>query len=150
MVSKMSPKFEEDGYYSYPYLKYSCAYPDEHGEVNCPFSCDCLDCQYVRKGGETEMRQSVFDSTDYGEMTLAKLDSKGVEFLLKSVEKTTGKWGAFVTLLGQKDGKEYEIRAGGRAATGFIAREEELVGKVIYIVPTGIGMDRTYDVGLVK
>jgi hypothetical protein len=96
------------------------------------------------------MRQSVFDSTDYGEMTLAKLDANGVEFLLQSVEKTTGKWGAFVTLLGKKDGKPYEIRAGGRAATGFIDKEKQLVGNIISIIPAGSGMDRTYDVAVVK
>lgn len=96
------------------------------------------------------MRQSVFDSTDYGEMTLAKLDSNGVEFLLKSVEKTTGKWGAFVTLLGVKDGEPFEIRAGGRAAKGFIEKEKQLVGNVISIIPSGVDMDKTYDVAIIK
>ena len=96
------------------------------------------------------MKQSVFDSTDYGEMTLAKLDSDGVEFLLKSVEKTTGKWGAFVTLIGVKGGQPYEIRAGGRAAIGFVDKEKLLVGNVVSIIPSGIGMDRTYAVAVVK
>lgn len=96
------------------------------------------------------MRQNVFDSTDYGEMTLAKLDSNGVEFLLKSVEKTTGKWGAFVTLLGVKDGEPFEIRAGGRAAKGFIEKEKQLVGNVISIIPSGVDMDKTYDVAIIK
>jgi hypothetical protein len=101
-------------------------------------------------GGENEMKQSIFDSTDYGEMTLAKLGPEGVEFLLQSVEKTAGKWGAFVTLLGKKDGQPYEIRAGGRAATGFIDKEKLLVGNVISIIPSGVGMDRTYAVAIVK
>jgi len=96
------------------------------------------------------MKQSVFDSTDYGEMTLAKLDADGVEFLLKSVEKTTGKWGEFVTLLGVKNGEPYEIRAGGRAATGFIDKEKALINNVISIIPSGSGMDRTYAVAIVK
>jgi hypothetical protein len=96
------------------------------------------------------MKQSVFDSTDYGDMTLAKLDSNGVEFLLKSIEKTAGKWGSFVTLLGVMNGEPYEIRAGGRAATGFIDKEKALIGNVISIIPSGSGMDRTYAISIVK
>jgi len=95
-------------------------------------------------------KQHVFGSTDYGEMTLAKLGPSGVQFLLDSVEKTAGKWGDFVVLLGKKDGEPYEIRAGGRAATGFIDKEKELIGKVISIIPHGSGMDRTYDVSIVQ
>lgn len=96
------------------------------------------------------MKQSVFDSTDYGEMTLAKLDANGVEFLLKSVEKTVGKWGDFVTLTGIKNGEPYEINAGGRAAKGFIDKEKALIGNVISIIPNGSGMDRKYSVSIVK
>jgi hypothetical protein len=131
-------------------MLYSCSFPDK--EIGCPYAekTDCRDCEYLEKGGETEMKQSVFDSTDYGEMTLAKLDSKGVEFLLKSVEKTTGKWGDFVTLIGNKDGQPYEIRAGGRAATGFIDKEKLLVGNIVSIIPSGSGMDRTYAISIVK
>ena len=95
-------------------------------------------------------KQQVFDSTDYGEMTLAKLGPTGVEFLLKSVEKTVGKWGDFVVLIGNKDGEAYEIRAGGRAAMGFVDKEKELIGKVISIIPNGSGMDRKYSVSTVK
>ncbi len=95
------------------------------------------------------MRQSVFDSTDYGEMTLAKLTPKGVEFLLKSIEKTQGKFGDFVVLIGTQNGEPYEIRAGGRAAKGFIDKEKELIGKIISIVPNGSGMDRKYSVAIV-
>jgi hypothetical protein len=96
------------------------------------------------------VQKHIFDSTDYGDMTLAKLDSKGVQFLLKSVEKTEGKFGDFVVLLGQKDGEPYEIRAGGRAAKGFLDKQNDLIGKVISIVPRGSGMDRKYDVGIVQ
>jgi hypothetical protein len=95
------------------------------------------------------MGQQVFDSTDYGDMTLAKLDSKGVEFLLKSIEQTEGKFGDFVVLLGVRNGEPYEIRAGGRAAKGFIDKQSELIGKVISIIPRGAGMDRKYSVSIV-
>jgi hypothetical protein len=96
------------------------------------------------------MKQSVFDSTDYGEMTLAKLEPEGIEFLLKSVEKTTGKFGDFVVLVGTRNGEPYEIRAGGRAAKGFIDKEKALLGNVISIIPNGSGMDRKYSVAIVK
>jgi hypothetical protein len=92
------------------------------------------------------MTQQTFETTDYGEMTLAKLDSKGVRFLLKSIEKTQGKFGDFVVLNGMQDGEPYEIRAGGRAAKLFIAEEKKLLGKVISIVPSGEGMTRKYEV----
>jgi hypothetical protein len=98
-------------------------------------------------------KQHVFDSTDYGDMTLAKLGPEGVEFLLKNVEKLPSKFqagGEFAVLIGTKDGEPYEIRAGGRAGTGFIDKQKELVGKVISIIPDGKGMDRTYDVSIVK
>ncbi|OGU58428.1 MAG: hypothetical protein A2V66_16305 [Ignavibacteria bacterium RBG_13_36_8] len=96
-------------------------------------------------------KQQVFDSTDYGDMTLAKLGPEGVEFLLKSIEKNPkGKYGDFVVLMGAKDGEPYEIRAGGRAAKGFIDKEKELVGNVISIVPNGSGMDRKYAVAIMK
>lgn len=114
------------------------------------FSHDDSDSIFKQKGGEKQMGQQVFDSTDYGEMTLAKLDSKGVEFLLNSVEKTEGKFGDFIVLLGVRNGEPYEIRAGGRAAKGFIDKENELVGKVISIIPRGSGMDRKYAVSVVK
>ena len=95
-------------------------------------------------------KQQVFDSTDYGEMTLAKLSPEGVEFLLKSVEVIEGKWGQFAVLLGVKDGEAYEIRAGGRAGDGFIDKKEKLVGNLISIIPRGTGMDRKYSVSVVK
>ena len=94
-------------------------------------------------------KQQVFDSTDYGDMTLAKLTPKGVEFLLKSVEETDGKFGKFVVLLGTKDGEPYEIRAGGRAAKGFLAMKSELIDRNISIIPSGSGMDRKYSVAIV-
>lgn len=92
------------------------------------------------------MGQQTFETTDYGEMTLAKLEPDGVEFLLKSVEKTEGKFGEFVVLIGSRNGEPYEIRAGGRAAKLFIAEEKKLVGKVIVITPSGDGMQRKYRV----
>jgi hypothetical protein len=95
-------------------------------------------------------KQQVFDSTDYGDMTLAKLGPEGVEFLLKSVEPTEGKWGQFAVLIGVKDGEPYEIRAGGRAGDGFIDKSKLLVGQVVSIIPRGTGMDRKYTVSIVK
>lgn len=95
------------------------------------------------------MGQQTFETTDYGEMTLAKLEPEGVEFLLKSVEKTTGKFGDFVTLLGTMHGEPYEIRAGGRAAKLFIAEEKKLVGQVVSIIPSGEGMNRKYQVRVI-
>jgi hypothetical protein len=95
-------------------------------------------------------KQQVFDSTDYGEMTLAQLGPDGVEFLLEKVEPTEGKWGQFAVLLGKKDGNAYEIRAGGRAGDGFIDKKAMLEGKIIQIIPRGTGMDRKYSVSIVK
>jgi len=92
------------------------------------------------------MGQQTFDTTDYGEMTLAKLGAEGVKFKLNSVEETEGKFGPFVVLLGTKDGDPFEIRAGGRAATLFATEKEKLVGKEIIIVPSGDGMQRKYKV----
>ena len=92
------------------------------------------------------MGQQTFETTDYGEMTLAKLEPAGIEFLLKSVEKTIGKFGDFVVLTGIMEGEPYEIRAGGRAAKLFIAEEKKLVGKVVSIVPSGDGMQKKYKV----
>jgi hypothetical protein len=79
-------------------------------------------------------------------MTLAKLEAEGIEFLLKSIEKTEGKFGKFVVLIGTMNGEAYEIRAGGRAAKLFIAEEKNLLNKVVKIVPSGSGMQRTYEV----
>jgi hypothetical protein len=95
-------------------------------------------------------KQQVFDSTDYGEMTLAQLGPEGVEFLLKTVEPTEGKWGQFAVLLGTKDGSPYEIRAGGRAGDGFIDKKKLLEGQIVSIIPRGTGMDRKYTVSIVK
>ena len=95
------------------------------------------------------MGQQTFETTDYGEMTLAKLEPVGIEFLLKSIEKTTGKFGDFVVLIGQMNGEPYEIRAGGRAAKLFIAEEKKLLGKVVSIIPSGEGMSRKYLVKIV-
>ena len=92
------------------------------------------------------MVQQTFETTDYGEMTLAKLEASGVEFLLQKMEKTVGKFGDFVVLMGTKDGEPYEIRAGGRAAKLFLKEGNELVGKVITIVPSGDGMQRKYTI----
>ena len=83
-------------------------------------------------------------------MTLAKLEADGVEFLLKSIEKTVGKFGDFVVLIGTKNGEPYEIRAGGRAAKLFITEEKSLLGKVISITPSGDGMQRKYKVKVVS
>lgn len=96
------------------------------------------------------MAQQTFETTDYGEMTLAKLDSEGIEFLLKSIEKTVGKFGDFVVLLGTKNGEAYEIRAGGRAGKLFIAEEKKLIGHVVSIVPSGEGMSRKYTIKVVS
>ena len=96
------------------------------------------------------MGQQVFETTDYGDMTLAKLDSSGVEFLLSAIEKTAGKFGDFVVLTGTRKGEPYEIRAGGRAAKLFLAEEKQLIGKVISIVPSGDGMQRKYKVKLIS
>lgn len=96
------------------------------------------------------MVQQTFETTDYGEMTLAKLEAEGIEFLLKSVEKTVGKFGDFVALIGTRNGEPYEVRAGGRAAKLFIAEEKSLVGHVISIVPSGDGMQRKYKVKIVS
>jgi hypothetical protein len=96
------------------------------------------------------MVQQTFDTTDYGEMTLAKLEASGVEFLLQSIEKTVGKFGDFVVLIGKMKGEAYEIRAGGRAAKLFIAEEKNLVGKVVSIIPSGDGMQRKYKVKVVS
>jgi len=96
------------------------------------------------------MVQQTFDTTDYGEMTLAKLEASGIEFLLKSIEKTVGKFGDFVVLMGTNKGEAYEIRAGGRAAKLFIEEEKSLVGHVISIVPSGDGMQRKYKVKVVS
>ncbi len=117
------------------------------------FLCDCPEIiGQNKKGGENKMaqKQQVFDSTDYGDMTLAKLGPEGVEFLLSSVEVVEGKWGQFAVLIGKKDGEPYEIRAGGRAGDGFIDKKEMLVGKVVSIIPRGTGMDRKYSVSIVK
>jgi hypothetical protein len=94
------------------------------------------------------MVQQTFDTTDYGEMTLAKLDVTGVEFLLKTIEKLPSKFGKddFVVLIGTMNGEPYEVRAGGRAAKLFLEEEKNLVGKVISIVPSGDGMQRKYKV----
>jgi hypothetical protein len=96
------------------------------------------------------MVQQTFETTDYGEMTLAKLETEGIEFLLKSIEKTVGKFGDFVVLIGTKKGEPYEIRAGGRAAKLFIAEEKSLVGHVVSIIPSGDGMQRKYKVKVVS
>jgi len=96
------------------------------------------------------MGQQTFETTDYGEMTLAKLGADGVEFLLNKIDKTVGKFGDFVVLTGAMDGEPYEIRAGGRAAKLFILEEKSLVGHVISIVPSGDGMQRKYKVKIVK
>ena len=103
-----------------------------------------------QNGGENKMVQQTFDTTDYGEMTLAKLEASGIEFLLKSIEKTVGKFGDFVVLMGTNKGEAYEIRAGGRAAKLFIEEEKSLVGHVISIVPSGDGMQRKYKVKVVS
>jgi len=92
------------------------------------------------------MVQTSFNTTDYGEMTLAKLDASGVEFLLKTVEETDGKFGKFVVLSGSMNGEPYEIRAGGRAAKLFMAEKKNLIGQVISIIPSGSGMQRTYNI----
>jgi hypothetical protein len=98
------------------------------------------------------MVQQTFETTDYGEMTLAKLESDGVEFLLKKVEKLPSKFGQgdFVKLLGTMNGEAYEIRAGGRAATLFITEEKSLVSHVVSIIPSGDGMQRKYKVKVVS
>jgi hypothetical protein len=119
---------------------------------------DCLICEcpeiigLKKNGGENRMAklQQVFDSTDYGEMTLAQLGPEGVEFLLQKVEPTEGKWGQFAVLLGKKDGSDYEIRAGGRTGDGFMDKASELEGKIISIIPRGTGMDRKYTVSIVN
>jgi len=111
--------------------------------------CDCPEIIRIKiKGGENLVQQT-FETTDYGEMTLAKLDANGIEFLLKAVEKTVGKFGDFVVLTGLMQGEPYEIRAGGRAAKLFIAEEEKLLGKVVSIIPSGDGMQRKYKVKIV-
>jgi len=96
------------------------------------------------------MEPQTYNTTDYGEMTLAKLGPEGVEFLLKNVEKTAGNWGDFVILNGMRKGESYEIRAGGRAAKLFIKEEKKLVGKIISIVPIGDGLERMYSVKIVQ
>jgi len=96
------------------------------------------------------MVQQTFETTDYGEMTLAKLGPEGVEFLLQEIAKTAGQWGDFIVLLGLEKGKPYEIRAGGRAAKLFIAEEKSLVGHVVSIIPSGDGMQRKYKVKVVS
>jgi len=90
--------------------------------------------------------QQTFETTDYGDMTLAKLSSDGVEFLLQSVNPEDGKFGKFVVLIGTKEGEPYEIRAGGRASKLFMTEEKKLVGHVISIIPSGDGMQRKYEV----
>jgi hypothetical protein len=98
----------------------------------------------INKTEVTNMGQQTFETTDYGEMTLAKIGPEGVEFLLKTVEKTVGKFGDFVVLTGVMNGEPYEIRAGGRAAKLFSAEEKKLIGKVVSIIPSGEGMNRKY------
>ncbi len=87
-----------------------------------------------------------YDTTDYGDMTLGKLDSKGVEFLLEKVEFADGQFGEFAVLIGKKDGQPFEIRAGGRAYKLFHEEMANLTGKVISIVPKGEGLSRTYKI----
>lgn len=97
------------------------------------------------------MVQKTFDTTDYGEMTLAQLGPEGVEFLLDSVEKLPSKFqagGVFVVLIGKMNGEPYEIRAGGRAAKMFVEESKNLVGNVIKITPSGEGMQRKYKVNV--
>jgi len=103
-------------------------------------------------GGEKQMVQQTFDTTDYGDMTLAQLGPDGVEFLLKSIEKLPSAFGKgeFVKLIGTMKGEAYEIRAGGRAAKLCIEEEKSLVGHVISIVPSGDGMQRKYKVKVVS
>jgi hypothetical protein len=100
----------------------------------------------INKKEVTNMGQQTFETTDYGEMTLAKIGPEGVEFLLKTVEKTVGKFGDFVVLTGVMNGEPYEIRAGGRAAKLFSEEEKKLIGKVVSIIPSGEGMNRKYSV----
>ena len=92
------------------------------------------------------MASKSYDTTDYGEMTLGKLDADGVEFLLEKVEVMDGQFGEFAVLIGKKDGQPFEIRAGGRAYTLFMEENDNLVGKVIRIVPSGEGLQRKYKV----
>lgn len=96
------------------------------------------------------MGQQTFETTDYGEMTLAKIDAKGIEFLLKSVDSMPGKFGPFVELSGMMNGEPYTIRAGGRAAKLFLEEEKNLVGKIVSIIPSGDGMQRKYSVKIVQ
>ena len=130
-------------------LDYTCTYPDVNGEVICPFDCDCLDCQYAEKGGEnitTKQTEIDLNSKDFGENTLAKIGPEGVEFLLVSIETGTGQFGSFRKLVGKQNGQPFDIKVSSKPTIRALDKNPGLLGRVIKIIPSGEGMQKSYQI----
>jgi len=95
--------------------------------------------------------QTILDSADYAEMTLAKIPSSGVIFKLISIEKATGKFGEFRVMIGTQDGQPFELPVSSKRMMALLDTDGSiLIGKLIKIVPRGSGMDKAYRVELAE